>query len=147
MLAANGRLLGQINVTWAASTDAVGVAGYQIYRNGTLVDVTTGPGLSYTDTGLTASTTYSYTVAAYNVGGKASQQSTPSPPRPLPPIISNVSASFITPSGAIITWTTNEPANSQLVYGLTNTYGSGPIASSTLTARHAITLTGTAALE
>ncbi|MEQ1743183.1 MAG: fibronectin type III domain-containing protein [Candidatus Nitrotoga sp.] len=52
----------QINLSWTASTDNVGVTGYKVYRGGTLVGspVTT----SYSDTGLTASTSYSYTLAA-----------------------------------------------------------------------------------
>jgi hypothetical protein len=64
----------QINLTWAASTDNVGVAGYKIYRNGSLLtSVTTGT--TYSDTGLTSSTTYSYSVSAYDAAGNVSVQS------------------------------------------------------------------------
>jgi chitodextrinase len=63
----------QINLSWAASTDNVGVAGYEIFRNG--VQVGTTPALNYSDSGLSASTTYSYAVAAYdavpNVSGRS----------------------------------------------------------------------------
>lgn len=44
----------QINLTWTASTDNVGVTGYRVFRNGTQVG--TPSGTSYSDTGLTAST-------------------------------------------------------------------------------------------
>jgi chitodextrinase len=132
----------QINVAWHASTDDVSVAGYQVYRNGTLVGTTTG--LSYSDTGLTASTTYSYTVAAYDAGGNVSAQSAPVSATTLSLTISKISVDVLTPSGATITWTTNEPANSQVVYGLTTTYGSGPIMSSKFTTAHAIALSGLA---
>ena len=64
-----------ISVTWHASSDPLGVTGYQIYRNGTPIG--TASGLNYTDTGLTASTTYSYTVAAFDAGGNMSAQSSP----------------------------------------------------------------------
>ena len=71
----------QINISWAASTDPVvtgqitsGVAGYKIYRNGTQAGTATTT--NYADTGLTASTTYSYTVSAYDVAGNISAQST-----------------------------------------------------------------------
>ena len=64
----------QINLSWSASTDNVGVVGYKMYRNGNLT-VTTGT--SYSDTGLAAGTTYSYTVAAYDFAGNVSAQSGP----------------------------------------------------------------------
>jgi chitodextrinase len=63
----------QVNLSWTASTDNVGVAGYNVYRNGSLVGTTTGT--TYQDTGLTASTSYSYTVAAYDAAGNVSAQS------------------------------------------------------------------------
>ncbi|MNJ70145.1 Exoglucanase B precursor [compost metagenome] len=61
-------------ITWTASTDNVGVAGYDVYRNGSLIksNVTS---TSYTDSGLTASTTYSYTVLAKDVVGNQSAPS------------------------------------------------------------------------
>jgi len=64
----------QVNLSWAASTDNVGVAGYRIFRNA--VQVGTASGLSFQDVGLTASTTYSYTVAAQDAAGNTSPQST-----------------------------------------------------------------------
>jgi chitodextrinase len=62
----------QINLTWTVSTDNIGVTGYKIYRNGTQVG--TSASNSYSDTGLTASTQYSYTIAAYDAAGNASAQ-------------------------------------------------------------------------
>ncbi len=60
-------------ITWTASTDAVGVTGYDIYKNGTLVgsSVTT----SYSVSGLTAGTTYSFTVKARDAAGNVSAAS------------------------------------------------------------------------
>lgn len=65
----------QINLAWTASTDNVGVAGYHIYRNN--VQIATVNALSYQNTGLSPSTTYSYTVAAYDAAGNSSSRSTP----------------------------------------------------------------------
>jgi len=65
----------QINLSWTASTDNVGVVGYRVYRNGTQVGTTSQT--SYSDTGLAASTTYIYTVAAYDAAGNVSAQSAP----------------------------------------------------------------------
>ena len=63
----------QIFLSWWSSMDNVGVAGYKIYRNGLFVvsvNVNT-----YSDTSLATSTTYSYAVAAYDVAGNVSLQS------------------------------------------------------------------------
>lgn len=59
----------QINVSWTAATDNIAVTNYLIERcTGasctTFVQVATATGVSYSDTGLTASTTYRYRVRA-----------------------------------------------------------------------------------
>jgi Glycosyl hydrolase family 99/Fibronectin type III domain len=57
----------QINLSWTASVDTTGlVGGYRVFRNSTQIADIPGTGTSYADTGLTASTTYSYTVLAYD---------------------------------------------------------------------------------
>jgi hypothetical protein len=63
----------QINLSWNASTDNVGVTGYNVYRGGTLIGTSTTT--AYSDTGLSASTTYTYTVAAFDAAGNISAQS------------------------------------------------------------------------
>ena len=63
----------QVNLSWAASTDNVGVTGYKVFRNGAQVGTATNT--SYQDTGLSGGTTYSYTVAAYDAAGNTSAQS------------------------------------------------------------------------
>ena len=63
----------QINLSWTASTDNVGVTGYKIFRDG--VQVGTSATNSYSNTGLAASTVYSYTVSAYDAAGNNSAQS------------------------------------------------------------------------
>lgn len=63
----------QINLSWTASTDNVGVTGYDIYRGGTFLKTVTGTSTS--DTGLTASTSYSYSVKAKDAAGNASANS------------------------------------------------------------------------
>jgi chitodextrinase len=61
-----------VSLSWSASTDNVGVTGYQVRRDGVLV-TTTAPGvLSFTDTGRTPSTSYAYTVTAVDAAGNAS---------------------------------------------------------------------------
>src|SRR5256886_1164740 len=65
----------QINLSWAASADNVGVSGYRVYRGGTQIATTSAT--SFTDTGLSPSTTYSYAVAAFDAAGNLSAQSSP----------------------------------------------------------------------
>jgi chitodextrinase len=59
-----------IHLSWAAATDNVGVAGYKVYRDGNLVGTTAT--LYWQDIGLTPTTTYAYTIAAYDVVGNTS---------------------------------------------------------------------------
>ncbi len=61
-------------LTWQPSTDNVGVTGYIVKRNGTTVS--TGTGTSFTDTGLKAFTTYTYTVTATDAVGNLSTPAT-----------------------------------------------------------------------
>jgi chitodextrinase len=65
----------QVNLSWSASTDNVGVAGYHVLRNGNQVGTTSAT--SYVDVGLTASTTYTYTVTAFDPAGNVSAPSSP----------------------------------------------------------------------
>lgn len=100
-LAASAAGATQINLSWIASTDNVGVTGYKVYRNG--VQVGTPAGTSFSDTGLTASTTYSYTVAACDAAGNCSAQSSPplSVSTPLAAINPSDDAALYTCSGCV----------------------------------------------
>src|SRR5213596_1356365 len=62
------------NLSWSASTDNVGVTGYIVRRNG--VQIATPATTRFADTGLSAATTYSYTVAARDAAGNISPNST-----------------------------------------------------------------------
>jgi chitodextrinase len=66
-----------INLTWNASTDNVGVNGYQIQRcQGTgctaFAQIATTSGTTFSDTGLAAGTTYSYRVDSTDAAGNVS---------------------------------------------------------------------------
>ena len=92
----------QINLSWNASTDKVGVAGYNIFRNGTKVG--TGTSTSYQDTSLAAGTTYTYAVSAYDAAGNTSAQSS--------------SVSIATPAAPKVA--ISSPANGTVLKGNTN---------------------------
>ena len=63
----------QINLSWTAASDNVGVVGYKIFRGGMQVATTTGT--TFINTGLTASTTYSFLVKACDAAGNISAAS------------------------------------------------------------------------
>ena len=68
----------QINLSWDASTDNVGIAGYIIYMNGIKIKDTASPSvLNYAVSGLNPATEYSFTVSAYDTSINFSPQSTP----------------------------------------------------------------------
>jgi hypothetical protein len=55
----------RIDLAWSASTDPDGVSGYRIFRGGVEIATVTS-GLGYSDTSVVPSTTYSYTVRAFD---------------------------------------------------------------------------------
>ena len=65
----------QINLFWNESTDNVDVTGYNIYRDGSFLKSVTSTSTS--DTGLSPSTQYCYTVSAFDAAGNKSGQSSP----------------------------------------------------------------------
>ncbi len=79
-LAASAVSTSQINLSWSASTDNVGVTGYRLERcsgaNCTnFAQIATPGGTSYSNTGLTAGTTYRYRVRAVDLAGNLSSYS------------------------------------------------------------------------
>jgi hypothetical protein len=76
-LAATSVASGSVSLSWNASSDDVGVTGYTVYRNGTLYGTTGSSATTYTDTTVAPSTSYSYTVDAFDAAGNHSAQSSP----------------------------------------------------------------------
>ncbi|MFB9446641.1 DUF4832 domain-containing protein [Dactylosporangium vinaceum] len=90
-LTAPARTDTSVSLSWNASTDNVGVTGYRVLRGG--VQVGTAASTSYTDTGLTASTAYTYTVQAYDAAGNTSAASS---------ALSVTTSATSTPTGLIV---------------------------------------------
>ena len=72
--------MSQIDLSWTAATDDVGVTGYRVERcEGAactgFVEIGTPSGTSYSDTGLTADTAYRYRVRAADAAGNLSSYS------------------------------------------------------------------------
>jgi chitodextrinase len=71
-----------LTLAWTASTDNVGVTAYDVYRGTTLIGTVTGsggsaPATTYNVTGLTAGTSYTFTVKAKDTAGNVSESSNP----------------------------------------------------------------------
>jgi len=142
----------QINLTWTASTDNIGVTGYRVERcQGAsctnFAQIATPTGASFNNTGLTAGTTYRYRVRAADAAGNLSAYSnivsaTTTPSDTTPPTISSVAAGSITSSGATITWTTNEASDTQVEYGTTTAYGNSTTLNTTMVTSHSAALSG-----
>lgn len=61
-----------VSLSWSASTDNIGVAGYKVYRKigllGDWLNIAYATNLNYADSGLSSGTTYYYKVSAYDFG-------------------------------------------------------------------------------
>jgi gliding motility-associated-like protein len=97
-LSASANSSSQIGLTWNASG---GATSYKVFRNGSQVGTSTGT--SYTDTGLSASTSYCYTVQACNGNGCSSS--------------SNQSCATTSASGGGCTLSLNPTSNSVISTG------------------------------
>ena len=64
-----------VSLTWSGATDNIGVTGYKVFKAGVL-EATLGNTNTYSVTGLSAETTYQFTVAALDAAGNESTQST-----------------------------------------------------------------------
>ncbi len=62
-----------VELSWTASTDNVGVSGYNVYRDGTLLG--NAASTSYIDNTVTSCTEYTYTVTALDAAGNESSPS------------------------------------------------------------------------
>ncbi|NLN75114.1 MAG: hypothetical protein GX139_02235 [Armatimonadetes bacterium] len=97
-----------VDLSWTASTDATGVNGYKIFRNGTQIATSISP--SYRDTSCQAQTTYSYTVSAYDSVGNNSAQSaaksvtTLAPDNQPPTVPANLRVTGTTTSSISLAW-------------------------------------------
>lgn len=110
-LAASGTAQTTTNLSWTASTDNIGVTGYEVYRGATLLG--TVATTSYSVTGLTASTAYTFSVKAKDAAGNISAASNTVNVTTLDPVAdttapsapTNLTASGTTSSSTNLAWT------------------------------------------
>jgi hypothetical protein len=84
-----------VSLTWSASTDDVGVAGYRILRSAAMVR--SSRDTAYTDSGLRPLTTYAYRVVAFDFAGNLSPPTPPLVVTTAAPAPSFVQSAYATP--------------------------------------------------
>jgi len=116
-LGANAVSSTQINLSWTASSDNVGVTGYRVERCqgsgcSSFAQIATPAGTTLNDTGRIASTSYSYRVFAVDAATNVSPASnvasatTPAPPDTQPPTApTNLTPSVISGTQINMSWT------------------------------------------
>ena len=72
---ASAKTSSSVSLAWTASTDNVGVTGYEVFVNGASSAATTSTTTSATVSGLSANTTYTFTVKARDAAGNRSTAS------------------------------------------------------------------------
>jgi fibronectin type 3 domain-containing protein len=106
---------GQVDLSWDAVPDA---NGYRLYRDGNQIVEQTGT--TYSDTGLTGDTTYTYTLRAFNNAGEsdastATLVTTPEPPLP-PATPAGLQAQALSPTTVELSWQAVENATQYRVF-------------------------------
>lgn len=158
LLGAGTAIAGTATLAWDAPTTNAdgspisGLAGYKIYYGissgayNQVIDV--GNIETYEVNGLINGTTYYFAVTAYDTTSSESAYSnevskTISPGSDTaPPLITGAYADSITNSSAVIHWSTDEPADSQVEYGTSTAFGETTDLKSTLSTSHSHTITG-----
>lgn len=132
----------------ADASDNVGVSGVQFKLDGANLGAedTTAPYGIFWNTFLTSNGPHTLTAVARDAAGNSTTSLpvnvTVNNVDVVPPVISSVSASNVSTTGATVTWVTNEPADSQVEYGTTAAYGSSTVLAPALVLAHSQALSG-----
>ncbi len=107
---ANNILLTSLTLNWVASTDNVGVTGYDVYRDNVKINGTLVTSTNFNVTGLNSATTYAFYVKAFDAAGNSTNSSsinatTLAPDTQAPTAPSNLNATSITSATLTLNWT------------------------------------------
>ncbi|RYD29052.1 MAG: fibronectin type III domain-containing protein, partial [Verrucomicrobiaceae bacterium] len=119
-----------VTVTWTASTNTgAGSVTYRVFRNGTQTGSDTS-NVTFSDTGLTAGQTYSYTVSASNTSGTSSQSVAATVTTPNTPATPTGLRAVAGTNGVVLNWNSVSGVTEYVIYrngteidtATTNTY-------------------------
>jgi hypothetical protein len=136
-------LNGAVTLSWQAATDNIGVADYVITRTGgsggaKILPTVDYPATSTTDSSVSASTSYVYSIVAYDTSDNPGSAVTANITTPSPACSGTVSApstpvsSALTANGASFTWTATTPPNGCTIAGYRVFNGTTLISGTTL---------------
>ena len=120
-----------VALSWSASSDNVGVTGYGVYSNGTLVGSPTGT--SYTLSGLTCGTSYTVAVDAVDAAGNRSAKATTTastsacPDTSAPSVPAGLAVGTRTTTSVALSWSASSDNVGVTGYGV---YSNGTLAGS-----------------
>ncbi len=149
-IAASNLTTSGATIGWATDEVATSQVEYGLtaaYGAATTLDAALVINHSQALTGLTASTTYHYRVISRDAAGNQTTSrdniftTTASNPPPAP-IISGLSAGNITTTTATVAWVTDVPADNQMEYGTTTSYGASTMLDQATLVTHSQTIRG-----
>jgi chitodextrinase len=138
-LSASGTTANSTNLSWSGATDNIGVSGYDVYQDGVFRASVTGT--TFTATGLSASTTYTFYVIAKDAAGNFSPASntvnvSTLTPDTTPPTAPTLSASGTTSSSTNLAWS---GATDNVAVTSYDVYRNGTFLASTAATTYAVT--------
>ena len=140
-------------ITWTTDETSDSQIDYgttSAYGSSSALDTTLKTPHSLNLSGLNPDTTYHFRVLSRDTAGNLATSGdgifkTLNTPDITAPVISGIISSGITATGAIVTWSTDERASSQVNYGTTSAYGSSTSNSTSLVTSHSRILSGLSA--
>ncbi len=143
-VSASGITASSATITWTtdkASDSEVDYGTTSTYgQRATLAQMVTTHTVSLS--GLSANTTYHYSVKSTDTGNNLGVSPDFTFITPGPPVISVLAPASVTSLAATITWTTDKPADSQVEYGISTSYGSLTAVNPTLATAHSQVVSG-----
>ena len=134
-------------ITWTTSQTASSQVEYGLttaYGSTTTLDPALVTAHSQGLTGLAVGTAYHYRVISTNATAQTATSDDQTFTTLAAPVISGITVSGLTGSAATIGWTTNQPATTQVEYGLTTDYGSTTTLDPALVTTHSQSISGLA---
>lgn len=140
-------------ISWTTNEAATAQVEYgttTAYGATSALDNTLLTGHTRTLSNLTPSTTYHFRIISKDAADNTALSgdhtfTTTAPPDTTAPVLSGITAGNLSAGSAAISWTTNEPSDTQIQYGTTAAYGSTTPLNSAPTLSHSQTLTGLSA--